>query len=55
MARIKSESMTVANRMSESELTEAVKAENKTLILENITSVVRLLNSSIKIVKGEIK
>jgi hypothetical protein len=55
MARIKSESMTVANRMSASELTEAVKAENKTLILENITSVVRLLNSWIKIVKGEIK
>ncbi len=55
MARIKSESMTLVNRMTEGELTEAVKAENKTLIMENIMSVVRLLNSWIKIVKSEVK
>jgi hypothetical protein len=41
--------------MTEGELTEAVKAENKTLIMENIMSVVRLLNSWIKIVKSEVK
>jgi hypothetical protein len=55
MAKIKSESMTLVNRMTEVELTEAAKAENKTLIIENIMSVVRLLNSWIKVVKGEIK
>jgi hypothetical protein len=55
MAKIKSESMTLANRMTEVELTEAAKAENKTLIIENIMSVVRLLNSWMKIVKSEVK
>jgi hypothetical protein len=55
MAKIKSESMTLVNRMTEVELTEAAKAENKTLIIENIMSVVRLLNSWMKIVKSEIK
>ena len=55
MAKIKSESMTLVNRMTEVELTEAAKAENKTLIIENIMSVVRLLNSWIKVVRGEIK
>lgn len=55
MAKIKSESMTLVNRMTEVELTEVAKAENKTLIIENIMSVVRLLNSWIKVVKGEIK
>jgi hypothetical protein len=34
--------------MTEGELTDAAKAENKTLIIENIMSVVRLLNSWIK-------
>jgi hypothetical protein len=41
--------------MTEVELTEAAKAENKTLIIENIMSVVRLLNSWMKIVKSEVK
>jgi hypothetical protein len=48
MAKIKSESMTLVNRMTEVELTEAARAENKTLIIENIMSVVRLLNTWIK-------
>jgi hypothetical protein len=34
--------------MTEGELTDAAKAENKTLIVENIVSVVRLLNTWIK-------
>jgi hypothetical protein len=55
MAKIKSESMTLVNRMTESELTEAAKAENKTLIIENIMSVVRLLNSWMKIMMQEVK
>ena len=41
--------------MTEGELTEVAKAENKTLILENIVSVVRLLNTWIKSVLGNIK
>ncbi len=55
MAKIKSESMTLVNRMTQGELTEAARAENKTLIIENIMSVVRLLNTWMKIAKGEIK
>ena len=55
MAKIKSESMALVNRMTEGELTEAARAENKTLIIENIMSVVRLLNTWMKIAKGEIK
>jgi hypothetical protein len=55
LEKFKSESMTLAQRMTEVELTEAAKAENKTLIIENIMSVVRLLNSWMKIVKSEIK
>jgi hypothetical protein len=55
MAKIKSESMTLVNRMTEGELTEAARAENKTLIIENIMSVVRLLNTWIKSVQGNIK
>jgi len=55
MAKIKSESMTLVNRMTEVELTDAAKAENKTLIIENIMSVVRLLNSWMKIMKQEVK
>jgi len=54
MAKIKSESLTLAQRMTEGELTDAAKAENKTLIIENIVSVVRLLNTWMKIAKGEI-
>jgi hypothetical protein len=41
--------------MTEVELTDAARAENKTLIIENIMSVVRLLNTWMKIAKGEIK
>ena len=55
LEQLKSESMTLAQRMTQSELTEAAKAENKTLIIENIMSVVRLLNSWMKVVQGEIK
>jgi hypothetical protein len=55
MANIKSESMTLVNRMTEVDLTEAARAENKTLIIENIMSVVRLLNTWMKVVQGEIK
>jgi len=54
MAKIKSESMTLVYRMTEGELTEVAKAENKTLIIENITSVVRLLNTWIKSVMEKI-
>ena len=54
MAKIKSESMTLVNRMTEGELTEVAKAENKTLIIENITSVVRLLNTWIKSVMEKV-
>lgn len=54
LAKIKSESMTLAQRMTESELTYAAKVENKTLILENIVSVVRLLNTWMKSVMGKI-
>ena len=43
--------MTLAQRMTEVELTEAAKAENKTLIIESIMSVVRLLNSWMKVVQ----
>jgi hypothetical protein len=55
LEQLKSESMNLAQRMTEVELTDAAKAENKTLIIENIMSVVRLLNSWMKVVKGEIK
>ena len=55
LAKFKSESMTLAQRMTESELTDAAKAENKTLIVENIMSVVRLLNTWIKTVTEKIK
>jgi len=55
LAKFKSESMTLAQRMTESELTDAAKAENKTLILENIVSVVRLLNTWIKGIQEKIK
>ena len=55
LEQLKSESMTLAQRMTEVELTHAAKAENKTLIIENIMSVVRLLNTWMKIAKGEIK
>jgi hypothetical protein len=43
--------MTLAQRMTEVELTEAAKAENKTLIIESIMFVVRLLNSWMKVVQ----
>jgi hypothetical protein len=55
LEKFKSESLTLAQRMTEGELTEAAKAENKTLIIENIMSVVRLLNSWMKIMKQEVK
>jgi hypothetical protein len=35
--------------MTESEITEAAKAENASLVIENIRTVVRLLNTWIKI------
>jgi hypothetical protein len=54
LEQLKSESMTLAQRMTEVELTDAAKAENKTLIIENIMSVVRLLNTWMKVVQGEI-
>ncbi len=55
LEKFKSESMTLAQRMTEGELTDAAKTENKTLIIDNIMSVVRLLNTWMKIVQGEIK
>ena len=55
LAQSKSESMALVQRMTQGELTDAAKAENKTLIIENIMSVVRLLNSWMKVVQGEIK
>ena len=54
LEQLKSESMTLAQRMTEGELTDAAKVESKTLILENIVSVVRLLNTWIKSVKEKI-
>ena len=54
ITKIQSESMTLVNRMTQVELTEAAKAENKTLIIENIMSVVRLLNTWIKVVTKNI-
>jgi hypothetical protein len=48
LEKFKSESLTLAQRMTEGELTDAAKAENKSLIIENIMSVVRLLNTWIK-------
>ena len=54
LEQLKSESMTLAQRMTEGELTDVAKAENKTLILENIVSVVRLLNTWIKSVREKI-
>ena len=54
LAKFKSESLTLAQRMTEGELTDAAKTENKTLILENIVSVVRLLNTWIKSVLEKI-
>lgn len=55
MAKIESESMALVSRMTEGELTEAASAKNLTLIIENIRSVVRLLNTWIKVVQGELK
>ena len=54
LEKFKSESLTLAQRMTEGELTDAAKAENKTLIIENIVSVVRLLNTWIKSVMEKI-
>lgn len=54
LEKFKAESLTLAQRMTEGELTDAAKAENKTLIIENIVSVVRLLNSWIKSVMEKI-
>jgi len=53
ITRIKSENLTLMKRMTESEITEAAKAENALLIIENIVSVVRMLNSWMKIVLAE--
>jgi hypothetical protein len=55
LEKFKSESMTLAQRMTQGELTDAAMAESKTLIIENIMSVVRLLNTWMKVVQGEIK
>jgi hypothetical protein len=55
LEKFKSESMTLAQRMTQGELTDAAMAESKTLIIENIMSVVRLLNTWMKVVKEEIK
>jgi len=54
LEKFKAESLTLAHRMTKGELTDAAKAENKTLIIENIMSVVRLLNNWMQIAKGEI-
>ena len=54
LEQLKSESMTLVQRMTQGELTDAAKAENKTLIVENIVSVVRLLNTWIKSVMEKI-
>ena len=55
LEKFKTESMTLAQRMTEGELTDAAKAQNKALIIENIVSVVRLLNTWIKISILELK
>jgi hypothetical protein len=52
LEKFKSESLTLAQRMTEGELTEVAKSENKSLIIENIMSVVRLLNSWMKLMKN---
>jgi hypothetical protein len=48
ISRIKSENLTLMNRVSEGELTDVAKAEKTLLIVENIVTVVRLLNTWIK-------
>jgi len=55
ITRIKSENLTLMKRMTESEITEAAKAENALLVIENIVAVVRLLNSWMKILLPELK
>jgi len=54
LEKFKAESLTLAQRMTEGELSDAAKAENKTLFIENIVSVVRLLNTWIKSVMEKI-
>jgi hypothetical protein len=49
ITRVKSENLTLMKRMTESEITEVAKAENAFLIIENIVSVARMLNSWMKI------
>jgi hypothetical protein len=48
MERVRIENMSLLSRITEEELSETAIADNKTLIIENIVSVVRLLNSWIK-------
>jgi hypothetical protein len=48
MERVRIENMSLLSRITEEELSETAIADNKTLIIENIISVVRLLNSWIK-------
>jgi hypothetical protein len=55
ITRIKSENLTLMKRMTESEITEVAKAENALLIIENIVSVVRLLNSWMKTLMPDLK
>lgn len=55
ITRIKSENLTLMKRMTESEITEVAKAENAVLIIENIVSVVRLLNSWMKTLMPDLK
>jgi hypothetical protein len=55
ITRIKSENLTLMKRMTESEITEAAKAENASLVIENIRTVVRMLNSWMKIVMDTTK
>jgi hypothetical protein len=50
ITRIKSENLTLLKRMTESEITEVARAENALLVIENIVSIVRMLNSWMKIV-----
>ena len=55
ITRIKSENLTLMSRMTETEITEVARAENAMLIIDNIVSVVRLLNTWMKTLMPDLK
>lgn len=55
LEQLKSENLTLTKRLTEQELNDAAKAEYKSLIVENINSVVSLLNDWLKDLLPKIK